>query len=189
MRYEGSEQGFTIVELIVAATMMVVITGAAVSLLVSSMQHQVKVTDRADQVGDARNAIEKITVDLRQGSEVMTEPTPERLVLSTLCDASADGAAGPCTVTYSCTGTTCTRQVGAGTARTVVSGLSSTEVFCYVPSIEDPESECGERPVGAVLDPVSYVGATIELPSSEQGDVTVLEDGAALHNSPELLGG
>ncbi len=71
----------------------------------------------------------------------------------------------------------------------MVSGLSSTEVFCYVPSVEDPESECGERPDGAVLGPVSYVGATIEMPSSEQGGVTVLRRRRRSAQLAELLGG
>jgi type II secretory pathway pseudopilin PulG len=186
---DDNSAGITMIELLVAISMMVVITGAAVSMLVSSLHDQVGQTKRADQVGTARNAIEKLTVDLRQGDTVTTG-TPTQLALSTYCHTGTGGASTACTVSYSCaieSGKTtyrCTRKVNNGTARTFASGLLTGNVFCFVPSTSG--TECGTRNTAVST---TYVGAKIELPASTQGGRTVLEDGAALHNSPGVIGG
>lgn len=185
----ADQRGFTMIELLVAAAMMVVITAAAVAMMISAMKQQPDLTERADQIGTARNAIGKMTADLRQGREVISA-TPEKLSLSTYCDTTSSPRAEPCVVSYVCgleaVGATtyrCTRAVGSGTARIVVSGLSSAKVFCVVPSVSG--STCGERQTGVTP---TYVGAKIELSAGSQQGKTVLEDGAALHNSPVLLG-
>jgi len=174
----NSEAGFTLIELIVAASMMIVITGATVALLVSALRQQPEVTERADQIGDARNALEKLTVDIRQGSEA-TYVGPSEIGLETICDFP-DGSTGPCTVEYECpaSGTTyrCIRTVDGGSPTVVTRGLSSPDVFCVVPSTEG--AECGE----SNGEPPAYVGVTIQFPATDRGANTVLEGGAALHN-------
>src|SRR5262249_50044276 len=97
----------------------------------------------------------------------------------TICD-TASGTVS-CRVEYSCedeAGGTfrCLRSVDSGPPRTVVTGLSTPDVFCVVPSTEG--SECGES---SGVEP-AYVGVKIEFPAGEQDGVTVLEGGAALHN-------
>ncbi len=183
---KNDDSGFTMIELIVAATMMIVVIGAVVSLLLSSMRTQPEVTDRAHQIGEARNALEKLTADLRQGS-VADYEAPSALRLATLCDS--DSGAVPCEIAYSCAaeegGTFgCTRTVNSGAAATVVTGLASPDVFCVSPSLGDPDasepksSDCG----ASNGEPPAYVGVAIEFPAGEQDGKTVLEGGAALHN-------
>ncbi len=174
------EQGFTLIEMLVAMIMSVIVVGAAVSMLISSMHSQASQTARADQIGTARNAIEKITVDIRQGRSATYE-SPQRIKLDTQCHAG--GVASECEVSYSCANGVCTRKVGSGPPKVVMSGLAATngeEVFCVIPSTKpQPNTECGP----SNGQPAAFVGVTVEFPSSEQGSVTALEGGAALHNA------
>lgn len=166
-----SDEGFTLIELLVAAAMMVVITAAAVAILTSVMRQQPKVTEGADQIGKARNALEKITADIREGVEV-TSFSPSQLTLDTFCGADHT----PCTVEISCgdaqpIGVICFRSIRGVSSAEIIRGLSSPDIF----------SGEGTSPV--------YVGVTIELPNEEGTRArTVLEGGAALHNSESYLG-
>ena len=152
--------------------------------MTSALHKQQNVSSRADRIGQARNAIEKVTVDLRQGRKV-TVAGPTAVTLETYCHTTA-GATEKCTVAYSCAvevtgGSTykCTRSVNAGAAVTVISELSSPNVFCFVPSsVSGNESECGERKTGS--EP-TYVGVQVNFKAREGGGAT-LQDGAALHN-------
>jgi type II secretory pathway pseudopilin PulG len=179
-----SEAGFTLIELLVASAMAMVVIGAAAILMVSALHRGQNVTSRSDRIGQARNAIEKLTVDLREGRKV-TAAGPTAMTLETYCDG-AGGISEKCTLAYSCvvevTGGTaykCTRSVNGGPAVTVVSELSSSSIFCFVPSsVSGNESACGERKTGS--EP-TYVGVQVNLASPGGGGAT-LQDGAALHN-------
>lgn len=183
------EDGFTLIEMLVAMAMGLLVTIAAVMFLISIMHRQPKTTSSADAIGNARNAVESITADLRVG-ENATLSQPYELEVTASCSQVGSGAAGNCDVTYSCfqeAGKStygCQRSVSGGPATTVISGLASNEVFCVSPTSE-LESECGPQEANQPL----YVGVTVELPNYEgsQGN-TVLEDGAALHNASGLLG-
>jgi type II secretory pathway pseudopilin PulG len=178
-----SERGLTMVELLVAMMMMVLITGATVSLFVSTIKDQSKVTKRADQVGDARLALQKMIVEIRQG-EAVTTATAAKMVITTYVHAttSCTGAASAtapaikCAVTYEAAkeGTKSTyelkRTVAGGTAAKVITGMSSSSIFEYTPTTTP-----------------TYVSAKITLPSSTGNSPTTLESGAALRNSPTNL--
>jgi type II secretory pathway pseudopilin PulG len=188
-RLRSEEAGFTLIELLVSTAMTMVVLAAGALLMTSALHKQQNVTSRADRIGQARNAIEKMTVDLRQGRKV-TAAGPTAVTLETYCGRSSGGPE-KCTVAYSCSvevtgGSTykCTRSVNGGTAVTVVREVSSPtgvtpSVFCFVPSsVSGNESECGERKTGA--EP-TYVGVQVGFKSRE-GGFTTLQDGAALHN-------
>lgn len=179
-RLRTDQSGYTMVEMIVAAMMMLVIIGAVVMLLTSVMRAQPEVTDRAHQIGEARIALERLTVDLRQGSAADLE-SPSAIRVETICDADGDSA--PCEVAYVCAaeggGQTfgCTRTVVGEPARSFVTGLASPDVFCVVPS--SAGADCGDE--SGAAEP-AYVGVRLEFPASERDDRTILEGGAALHN-------
>jgi Tfp pilus assembly protein PilV len=172
----ADESGVTLIELLIAMIMTVIITGAAVSMLVSSMHRQSESTQRADQIGTARNAIEKITADIRQGAKAELSGT-NTVKLTTYCHSST--GTSRCEVTYTCSeeaGTAppryeCTRKVGTKAARTVVTGLETNQVFSG-----DGRSE------------PRYVGVKVQLPTPGELSSTVLEDGAALHNATNYRG-
>jgi prepilin-type N-terminal cleavage/methylation domain-containing protein len=175
-----AESGFTLVELLVATAMMVIIVGAAVMMLTSVMHREPKVAARANQIGNARDGIERITADLRQG-EGLTTAEPSSVTVNTLC-----GQSGECSVSYSCgpeagdpASFECVRQVRAGASSAVLSGLASPEIFCFYPNAQD--EECGEAGIG---DEPTYVGIRLQFPQeNNETENSVLEGGVALHNA------
>jgi prepilin-type N-terminal cleavage/methylation domain-containing protein len=180
------ERGFTLIELLIATAMMVVICGAAVMMITSVMRQSPKITNRSDQIGFARNAIETISGEVRQGKSA-TSTGPSQMTLATFCTSSG-GAASECTVTYNCaiesgkTTYACTRTV-SGVSKKVVSGLASPEVFCFYPNTGT--TECGPM---STASPPKYVGLKVRFPQTVSTEAqTVLEGGAALHNSNSLL--
>lgn len=178
------------VELLVAMTMMVIITGATVSLFVSTIKDQSRVTKTADQVGEARTAIRTMVDDIRQGSTITaTSPTPtaselkfKTYIHATSCSSSTavSATAIQCSVTYKCakeaskTTYQCTRAIEAGAAQKIVGGLSNGSVFVYSPAA---------TPASA-----TYVGVVLTLPGATGTNTTTFEGGAALRDSATNLG-
>jgi prepilin-type N-terminal cleavage/methylation domain-containing protein len=184
------EDGFTLIELLIGMAMALLVTAAAVTFLISVMHREPKTTSSSDVIGNARSAVEKITADLRVG-ESATLLQPSELKMTAECSQVGSSASGKCEVTYLCVQEAgaatyeCVRSVSNGPTATVIKGLASGQLFCVYPTSE-ADSECGpegaERPL--------YVGLKVELPNYEESEgSTVLEGGAALHNSPELLAG
>jgi prepilin-type N-terminal cleavage/methylation domain-containing protein len=183
-----NQDGFTLIELLIASTMALIITAAAVTFLVSVLHQQPRITSSATAIGNARNAVEKITSDLRVG-EKATLLGPSEVKVKARCSQVAAAGSGDCEVTFHCAlepGTTtnsCVRSVGNGPAETVITGLESNQVFCVFPTAEKPK-ECGSEGTEAPL----YVGVKVELPNYEESQgKNVLEGGAALHNAQGLL--
>lgn len=177
------ERGFTMIELLVATLMMVVISGATVSLFISTLKHQSRITSSAHQVNEARVALRNIIDDVRQGSTISTA-TASELKLKTYIHATActgppsvSAAAIQCTVTYkfpketSKTTYEATRTIESTTVK-VARGLSSNSVFTYTPSA---------TPTAA-----TYIAAKLALPTGS--GATTLENGAALRNASANLG-
>jgi type II secretory pathway pseudopilin PulG len=180
------EGGFTMIELLVATAMMVIIVGATVMMLTSVMRQSPKIASRSDQIGSARNAIEKITGEVRQGKEA-TSTGPSQMTLKTFCH-SGSGAGAECTVSYSCgvesgkSTYACSRTISGKTTK-VVGGLASSEEFCFYPNTGT--TECGPASTTALP---RYVGLKVRFPQPSPTETqTVLEGGAALHNSTTLL--
>jgi type II secretory pathway pseudopilin PulG len=186
------ERGLTLIELLVATTMSLVIVGAAMTMLISAVRDQPKVTKAADQVGQARAVSERMVTELRQGLQVETRERSKVVFVtyvhtSSCTSAPTSGATAiECRVTYSCaTSGTCTKSVlnavGTGTARTttLVTGISNpTEVFCYMPSTE--AGKCGNAKTSEAS---TYVGIKLQFPNAEKAATTTLENGATLRNA------
>jgi Tfp pilus assembly protein PilW len=191
-KLSADEEGLTLVELLVASVMSLIIVGAAMTMLISAVRDQPKITEKADQVGQARTVSERMLTELRQG--VKLEATERAKVVfvtyvHTNACTSAPTSGAPaiqCRVTYNCASSgTCTRSVlnvdGSGTARTttLVTGISNpTEVFCYMPSAE--AGKCG---TAKTTEASTYVGIKLQFPNAENRTTTTLESGATLHNA------
>ncbi len=196
MRSSGwTQEGFTLIELLIATAMTIVVVGAAVTMLISVMHRQPQTTRTADQIGNARNAIEKITVDLRQGVK-LTEAEPFAVEMSTFC-GKTEGTE-PCVVRYDCAQETgkatygCSREVVGGGTTWVLEGLASPEVFCFYPFSEEVGPSGNGSGCGVAVSPVetTYVGIKVQLPQENNATTnTVFEGGAALHNAPGVLEG
>jgi type II secretory pathway pseudopilin PulG len=189
----SSEAGFTVIELLMATVMGLLVLGAAVTVFTAGIQTQPRVDQRAEQITQARSMSERITRELRQGSNASASADGSQLMIltytpiSTYCNApSVPGSTvARCRVFYSCTtvGTTasCTRVecppailavgTGCGPPETVVSGLTTNNVFTFSP-----------RTPGQ-----AYVGIQLQYPADNGDDAITIQDGVALRNPP--LGG
>jgi prepilin-type N-terminal cleavage/methylation domain-containing protein len=174
------ERGFTLIELLIATSLGLVVIGGALTMFVGAIHSQPRDTSKIAAVQQARTTVDRITRELRQGWETPTA-SPSQLAISTYVKAATCGGAGsstsiPCRVTYTCSGTTCTRVVAQpngsapGPAVRVASGLTSPDVFTYSYS-------------SGAADP-SYVGVSFAF-SNSSGRPFTLSDGVTLRNPSE----
>jgi prepilin-type N-terminal cleavage/methylation domain-containing protein len=193
----SAESGFTLPELLIATVIGLFLLGSAVSLFVSAANTQPRAGDRAVQISQARVVSERLTRELRQGSDATTlpagctAPCSGLTVLTFVPSApSCTGAprvgtssASRCRVFYSCsTAGTCTRTEcpptvtatatpstpTCGSAVQVISGLTSTGVFSFSP-----------RTPGH-----SYISFALQFGAQKGDDAITIQDGAALRNPP-----
>lgn len=179
------ENGFTLVELLVATAVGLVVLGALVTVMTSVLQAQPEQQKRAAQIQDGRVTLERMVRELRQGKPV-TETTSSSTQISVdTYTRSGCGATGPtpsatlCRVSYSCTGAasqaTCTRRAGSGAAETVLTGLASSSVFSYG-ATTSPSCE-----LTSVVTP-SLVCLTLAFPAGDGLETVTIEDSAYLRN-------
>lgn len=172
----AEQDGLTLIELLVAATLGLVVVGGAMVMLLGAVRSEPRTASNVGAIQEARVVAERITRELRQGASIVQTPSASSLAIVTYVKAnSCSGGPGsstiPCRVTYSCTGGACTRQVSEpdgtapGPAIRVVDGLADNSVFSYSPGAAEPE----------------YVGVSFQLETENGGGVT-LGDGAALRN-------
>lgn len=178
-RHDG-ESGLTLVELLVAASMSVIVVGAATSMLISAVRQQPDISQRSQNVSTARWALERMTREIRNGiSVVSTESSSSTLAFNAYvrhatCGSNGGLAPGEsariCKVTYSCTATACTRAetasaaVGPGTAVPLFSGIDSAKVFTYSPDLEE----------------ATFVGINLRIPNPSGDGRLTISDGATL---------
>jgi type II secretory pathway pseudopilin PulG len=187
----SGERGLTLIELLVAATMGVILMGAAASLLISAVKDQPKISQRAQTISTARWVMERFTREIRNG--IAVEPkhaTASEVSFTTYVRTPTCGGSGtlagtakaiPCQVTYKCSTTKCTRTVAApgiftGTARTIFEGINSSSVFSYTPE----PSESPEDPT------VKFIEVTLRFPNPDGGGNLTISDGASLRNATLL---
>jgi prepilin-type N-terminal cleavage/methylation domain-containing protein len=175
------QRGFTLIELLVASMLGLIVVGAGLSIFISAVRSEPRNASKVAAIQQARFTVDRIVRELRQGREIAKSPTPSSSQLAIVTYVKASGCTGSptstatlCKVTYTCTTSTCTRTVAqadgsaAGSPVQVVTGLSSSNVFTYSPSLPAEPT---------------YVGVTLSLASD--GDPIVLGDGAALRNPSE----
>lgn len=171
------ECGLTLVELMIAAALGLVVVGGALTVFIGAVRSEPRTASEVAAMQQNRVTIDRITRELRQGSQVPTATSSELAIVTYVKVATCGGAAAstaiPCRVTYGCSGETCARVVAQpdgsepGPAVQVASGLTSAEVFSYLPSAADP----------------SYVGVSFSF--SSEGRPVALHDGVALRNPSE----
>jgi prepilin-type N-terminal cleavage/methylation domain-containing protein len=174
------EEGFTLIEMLVAMTMGVIVMGGVLILLIGAMRSQPKLDNQATNIQTARWALERMTREIRDGIVVdkatASSVSFQTYVRHTNCGGTTTLAstAPPtkCEVTYSCSGETCTRLeaspgVYTGTATTIFKGLSNaSSVFTWSPAASP-----------------TYIGITLEIKNSEGSGGLTASDGASLRNA------
>jgi type II secretory pathway pseudopilin PulG len=172
------ERGLTLIELLIAATLALVVIGGAVTIFIGAVRSEPRAAAKVAAIQQARVTVDRITRELRQGLETPTTSSNQLAIVTYVKAATCGGAAAnttiPCRVTYTCTAGTCTRVVSQpngsapGPAEQVASGLSGSSIFSYLPSAVDP----------------SYIGVSIAF-SGDGGQPVTLSDGVALRNPSE----
>ena len=170
------EDGFTLTELLMATVIGLFIVGISTTVFVTAIRTQPGVTKRSVAISHARTTTERLIREVRQGGTVYTATASQfsflTYVHSATCAGSGSSTSIQCRVTYSCTTTACTRVEARpdgsspGGPSTVVSGLSSGNIFAYSPSSASP----------------TYVTATFTFPGQNGDDAITVSDGAALRN-------
>lgn len=171
------EAGLTLAELLIAATMSVILVGAATSMLISAVRTQPQISGRAQDVSTARWVLERMTREIRNGIAVdkatATEVSFRAYVRHTACGSttasSPEAAAIVCQITYACAATACSRTEAApgvytGTARQIFEGIEDPEAFTYSPTASE----------------ATFVGATLRFPNPDGGGSFTISDGASL---------
>lgn len=170
----------TLIELLVASAMGVIVVGATGVLISGALRAQPGVTRKAADVQTARWVTERLTRELR-GGIVIDKATASSVsfqayVRRTTCGGptSLPSTSSPtkCEITYTCSGSSCTRLEAApgvytGTAKPIFTGLNnSSSVFTYSPATTP-----------------TYVGITITIPGTGTKASTTITDGASLRNA------
>ncbi|HEX2467880.1 MAG TPA: prepilin-type N-terminal cleavage/methylation domain-containing protein [Solirubrobacterales bacterium] len=185
-RHTKAEGGFTLPELLIATMIGLVVIGSAVTFFTAAIRGEPRVRDRSAQIQQARVMAERISRELRQGSNA-SSPNPSQLMILTYvprasCGDPTPGAAIRCRIFYSCdTAGACTRTecgpntvappTGCGTSVEVVEGLLDNQVFAFTPRIPGQ----------------AFVSVRLAFPATDGEDAITVEDGVALRNPP--LGG
>jgi prepilin-type N-terminal cleavage/methylation domain-containing protein len=177
---EEGEAGFTLVELLVAMTLGVVVMGGVMILLIGAMRTQPRIENQSTNVQTARYVLGRLTREIRNGIRIdktsASSVSFEAYVRHASCGGTTQlGSTAPptkCEITYSCSGTSCTRlealpTVTTGTGQTMISGVTNpTSVFTWSPSTSP-----------------TYIGLTLKIPDSQGSGALTVSDGASLRNA------
>lgn len=188
------ERGMTLIEVLVATLMSVIIVGAACAMLISAVREQPAISRKAQNVTTARYQLERVVREIRNGVQLETTSPAELTMVTRVRRVSCGGAvqtdpnADPveCKVTYRCSGKSCTRAEATlegavvGTATVALSGIGSTNVFCFVPSAEADPTECGAPKPGSTP---TYVGINLQVPNPEGPGLLTVSEGATLRTA------
>lgn len=191
------EAGMTLIEMLVAATMSVIIVGASCAMLISAVRDQPALSKKAQNVTTARWQLERMVRELRNGVDLVTKSPTEVTMLAQVRRVACGGAvqesssADPikCRVTYRCVGATCTRSEATtegtpvGTPEVAISGLGNANVFCFVPSAESDPTKCGPAQTGEAAVAPTFVGVNLEVPNPEGPGLLTISDGATLRSA------
>lgn len=178
-RLREEEVGLTLIEMLVAASIGIVVLGATSTMLVSVVRTQPKISDRAEDASTGRWVLERMTREIRNGVTVQPGSSVSTLVfIAQVRHSSCGGSAAlpasspsiECKVTYSCSSNACSRSetttgaAGTGTPVTIFTGINSEKVFSYSPQVSDAE----------------FVGVTLRFPNPDGGGNFTISDGATL---------
>lgn len=181
LRRAERQEGFTLIEMLIAMTMGVVVIGGVMILLIGALRSQPRLDKQATNIATARYVLERLTHEIRNGIRVDKETAAsvsyEAYVRHSSCGSTSEPsstttASTKCEITYSCSSSSCTRieaspGVYTGTATTIITGLSNASgVFTWSPSTSP-----------------TYIGVTLKLPDPEGSGALTVSDGASLRNA------
>jgi len=184
----------TLIELLVAMIMGIIVVGGATAMLISAVRAQPKQQEQAQSITTARYELERMTREIRNGVSVTAFSSSgvsfvarvRRKECGGEVSTSSTTPAIQCQIVYSCTTSSCSRterKTGAttgGTTTTIVTGIDSSEVFCFVPSANVDPTECAAAKAGTSP---TYIGITLQVPNPSGPGSLTITDGASLRSA------
>jgi hypothetical protein len=134
-----------------------IVVAGMLSFFATLQKTTVRQTSRGQALDDIRLVMERVTKEARQMTGLRAGSSASVLDMDTYANGVAER------ITYTASGTTLTRSVNGATALTVLSGITSTTVFAYTPSVSAPT----DITITLVAHPTHYAtdSATVSLTS------------------------
>ena len=178
----GSERGYTIVELLVAMTLGIVVLGAVVSSYVSQLGSSGESVSRADSVRELIPGVDRMTREIRSATYV-------QITGGNQIDLQTPWRGGSTTsgirrVVYLCASGKCTRDQGAAGLGSALSG-SPTTVIDRVGNADVFTPASGTFTGGTVAtSPYVTIKLDVEISEGSSGRQIQFNDGVTLRNVP-----
>jgi Tfp pilus assembly protein PilW len=176
-----AQSGFTLIEALMAVVVGLMVIGTGVTVFTAAGRSQPGQVQRGAVIQQSRNSMERLTREIRQGSTVYPSTASSLSFLTYVhhtCGGSTPSDATQCKVTYTCSPSGSCNRVeapppgapgAAGPAVTVISDLSSANVFRYTPSCSSTNTSGNP----------GYICVTLVYGAPNGDDALTLRDGAA----------
>lgn len=167
---ERDASGVALVELLVYSVLMLIVITAALNSLETVTDAQAFQVDRSEALASMRIALNRMTKELRQATEVdAASSSPSRIVFTTYVGGVTHA------ITYDASGTVLTRSIDGGTAVPLQDHLASTQLFTTV--------------AGSTPDDVRWVSIALRVNASKgAGTVLALDSEVNLRNNHSTSG-
>lgn len=126
------EDGFTILEVAMTTSILMVVIVSLLGVFVSTQRSQAYVTDRAATLDDLRLAMDRLTKELRQATVIQAGATATAISVRTFVGGNDEA------VTWQVSGGTLRRSDEWGGNVPVLTPITNTDVFTYSPSAAQP---------------------------------------------------
>jgi prepilin-type N-terminal cleavage/methylation domain-containing protein len=128
-RTSAAEHGFSLIELVIAVSLIVVVLGTFFDALGSSQRSESFAEDRAQTLDALQATMARVTKDTRQATAIDPSSTDSML------DVQTDVNGAPATVVYQINGTVLTRSINGGAQIILMTNLASPSLFTYEPAL------------------------------------------------------
>lgn len=139
--YRRRSRAFTTVELIIGATLSLIVMAGVLSAFLMYTRSAMRLRDYADMESQTMRGLEMLARDLRM-TQSLTADLPQavsvadrygspqtKYIRSFILTVPNSTNTGTSTVTYTFSGTSFTRKVGSGTAATLISNIDSNSGY------------------------------------------------------------
>lgn len=124
-RTSAREEGFSLVELVVTLTLLLVVVGAVLGVFESVQRSAAFVEARSEALDSMRLVMDSMTKEIRQATVVDPASTASKLTMNTYFLGVQK------TVVYEVTGENLTRRFQGGSAQILQDNISTAGLFAY----------------------------------------------------------
>jgi type II secretory pathway component PulJ len=147
-----SDDGYTLIEVMIVSALFLTVIGIVFSMLVSAQRSEALERGRGQTLDDMTVTMERMTKDLRQATSVVGTPTASHIEIMTYDNGVQED------VVYDASGAKLTRTTNGETSL-VQNGLVNTQLFTYVPSTTTPQ----DVQIALVVAPPNLPSTTVTL--------------------------